>query len=161
KQASHRPGTAPALGLRADRDVFPEYADLREKETTMWFRSPIRSRKPSRPVPSVQRSPRRYTARLLVEALEARSLLSGTVALAPSDDSPLVGEWVSWTATAVDVGATPVYQFCAAPHGGTFHVVRDFSPANSFDWTPMQEGSYDIQVTVKDGYGATETTSAV
>ena len=59
------------------------------------------------------------------------------------------------------VGATPVYQFSAAPHGGAFHVVRDFSPANAFTWTPMQEGNYDIQVTVKDGYQATETTSAV
>ena len=40
-------------------------------------------------------------------------------------------------------------------------MVRDFSPANAFAWTPMQEGTYDIQVTVKDGYQATETTSAV
>src|SRR4029078_6682092 len=94
-------------------------------------------------------SPRRHTARLGVEALEARSLLSGTVTLAPSDDSPLVGERVTWTATATYVGATPVYQFSAAPHGGTFHVMRDFSPANTFTWTPMQEGTYDIQVTVK------------
>src|SRR5206468_7197000 len=86
---------------------------------------------------------------------------SGIVTLAPSDYSPLVGERITWTATADDVGATPVYQFSAAPHGATFHVVRDFSPANTFAWTPMQEGSYDIEVTVKDGYQATETTSAV
>src|SRR5262249_44865492 len=36
----------------------------------------------------------------------------------------------------------------------------DFSPTNTFAWTPMQEGNYDIEVTVKDGYQATETTSA-
>src|SRR5262249_50755421 len=65
------------------------------------------------------------------------------------------------TATAADCGATPVYQFSAAPHGGAFHVVRDFSLANSFTWTPIQEGNYDIEVTVKEGYQATETTSAV
>src|SRR5262245_15557829 len=111
----------------------------------MWFRSPLPSR----------------TARLRVEFLEDRCTPSATVTLAPSDDSPLVGERVTWTATAADCGATPVYQFSAAPHGGAFHVVRDFSPTNSFAWTPMQEGSYDIQVTVKDGYQATETTSAV
>src|SRR5262249_51874710 len=127
----------------------------------MWFRSPIRSRQPRRPVSSVPRSPRRHTARLRVETLEDRSLLSGTVTLAPSDDSPLVGERVTWTATAVDVGPTPVYQFSAAPHGGAFPVVRDFSPANTFTWTPMQEGTYDIEVIVKDGYQATETTSVV
>src|SRR4051794_36480485 len=99
--------------------------------------------------------------RLTLEALDERALPSGTVALAPSVDSPLVGDRVTWTATATDVGASPVYQFSAAPHGGAFHVVRDFSPANSFTWTPMREGTYDIEVTVKDGYQAAETTSAV
>src|SRR5262245_18354550 len=127
----------------------------------MWFRSTLRSRKPRRPVSSVEPSPRRHTTRLQVEPLEDRNLLSGAVTLAPSVDSPLVGERVTWTATAVDVGATPVYQFSAAPHGGAFHLVRDFSPANSFVWTPMQEGTYDIRVTVKDGYQSTEATSAV
>src|SRR5262249_4039879 len=46
-------------------------------------------------------------------------------------------------------------------HGRTFHALRDSSPANTFTWTPMQEGTYDIEVTVKDGYQATATTSAV
>src|SRR5439155_6906875 len=53
------------------------------------------------------------------------------------------------------------YQFSVAPHGDAFRVVRDFSPTNAFAWTPMQEGAYDIEVTVKDGYQATETTTAV
>jgi hypothetical protein len=88
-------------------------------------------------------------------------LPSGTVTLAPSDDSAQVGERITWTATATDVGAAPVYQFSAASHGGSPHVVRDFSPANTFVWTPMQDGSFDIQVTVKDGYQATDITSAV
>jgi hypothetical protein len=84
------------------------------------------------------------------------------VSLAPNEAAPqLVGERITWTATATDCGAAPVYQFSAAPQGGDFHVVRDFSPTNTFAWTPMQEGTYDIQVTVKDGYQATETTSAV
>jgi len=98
--------------------------------------------------------------RLRLEPLDERALPS-TVTLTPSDDSPLVGERVTWTAAASDVGASPVYQFNAAPHGGTFHVVRDFSPTNTFVWTPNQEGTYDIEVTVKDGYQASETTSAV
>ncbi|HJZ55274.1 MAG TPA: aryl-sulfate sulfotransferase [Gemmataceae bacterium] len=127
----------------------------------MWFRSAIRSRKPRRQASSVQQAPRCHAARLQFEPLEDRSLPSGTVTLAPSDDPPLVGERVTWTASAIGVGATPIYQFSAAPHGGSFHVVRDFSPANRFAWTPMQEGSYDIKVTVKDGYHAAETTSAV
>ncbi len=126
----------------------------------MWLRAPFRSRKPRRSVTSVERSSPHPAARLRVESLEDRSLPSGTVTLAPSDDSPLVGERVTWTATASDVGSSPVYQFSAAPHGGTFHVLRDFSPTASFTWTPMREGGYDIEVTVKDGYSAAETASS-
>ncbi len=128
----------------------------------MWLRSLLRSPKPRPPVAPVRRPPRRPAAlRLDVEALEDRCLLSGTVTLAASDDSPLVGERVTWAATAAGVGASPVYQFSVAPHGGAFHVLRDFSPTNSFAWAPMREGSYDVKVAVKDGYQASETTSAV
>ncbi len=127
----------------------------------MWFRSLLKSPKSRPSFVGVRRPSRRTTSRLLFEALEDRSLLSGIVTLVPSDDDLVVGERVTWTATATDVGATPVFQFSTAPQGGVFQVVRDFSPANAFAWTPMQEGSYDIQVTVKDGYFATETASAV
>jgi hypothetical protein len=128
----------------------------------MWFRSFLKSPK-SRPAAAPTRQSSRPSApRLGVEALEDRSLPSGTVSLAPNEPAPqLVGESITWTATATDVGASPVYQFSVAPHGGTFQVVRDFGLANSFTWTPMQEGSYDIEVTVKAGYQATETTSDV
>jgi arylsulfate sulfotransferase len=127
----------------------------------MSFRSLLKSLKSRPALADVRRPARRPTWRLWVEALEDRSLMSGIVMLAASDDSPLVGERVTWTATATDVGAAPVYQFSTAPHGGVFRVVQDFSPANTFAWTPMQEGDYDIQVTVKEGYQATETASAI
>ncbi len=104
----------------------------------------------------------RATRRLVLEQLEDRSLPSCMVSLAPNEAAPqLVGEAITWTATAADCGTTPVYQFSAAPDGGAFHVIRDFSPTNTLTWTPMQEGTYDIEVTVKDGYRATETTTAV
>ncbi len=127
----------------------------------MSFRSLLKSLKSRSSFAGVRRRCRRLTSRLWIEALEDRSLLSGFVTLTPSDDSLLVGEHVTWTATATDVGATPVYQFLVAPHGGESQIVRDFSPTNSFVWTPMQEGDYDIQVIVKDGYAATDTASAV
>src|SRR5919201_931464 len=129
----------------------------------MWLRSPLRSLKPRPSVAPVRRSPRPPTTpRLRVEILEDRSLPSCMVSLAPSEAAPqLVGERITWTATATDCATTSVYQFSVAPHAGAFRVVRDFSPANAFAWTPMQEGAYDIAVTVKDGYQATETTSAV
>ena len=56
-----------------------------------------------------RRSPRRPARRLTLEALDDRTLPSGTVALAPSVPAPqLVGEPVTWTATATDVGGAPV-----------------------------------------------------
>src|SRR5438128_1427161 len=132
----------------------------------MWLSSILNSLSPSSPHARSRRrpSPRRRPAarRLTLEALEDRSLPSCMVSLAPSEAAPqLVGDGITWTATATDCGAAPVYQFSAAPDGGAFRMVRDFSPSNAFTWTPMQEGAYDIQVTVKDGYQATETTTAV
>jgi 3-phytase/alkaline phosphatase D len=83
-----------------------------------------------------------------------------TVSLAPSEASPgLVGEPITWTATAKNCGEAPVYQFNVGPAGGNLRVVRDFSPSNSFTWAPMQEGDYDVQVTVKEGCQAVQTTS--
>src|SRR5262249_19789169 len=129
---------------------------LRKLRSALAPRRPERGHWPQRPGRG------RAIRRLVLEQLEDRSLPSCMVSLAPNEAAPqLVGERITWTATAADCGAAPVYQFSAAPHGGAFHVVRDFSPANAFAWTPMQEGTYDIQVTVKDGYRATETTSAV
>src|SRR5262249_36231667 len=52
------------------------------------------------------------------------------------------------------------YQFRVGPEHGPMHVVRDFSPTNNFTWTPMQEGTYDIQVIAKQGFQATDTESA-
>src|SRR5262249_52484745 len=119
------------------------------------FRPKPRSRR-SRHQPRHRSGPRR----LELEPLEARALPS--VTLTPSEPAPqIVGEPINWTATTTDCGTAPVYQFSAAPHGGAFHVVRDFSPANTFTWTPMQEGNYDIEVIVKDGYQGTDTCSAV
>jgi arylsulfate sulfotransferase len=85
-----------------------------------------------------------------------------TVSLTPSAASPqLVGERITWTATATHCGEAPVYQFSVEPVGGPFHVVRDYTPTNSFAWAPMQEGTYDVRVTVKESYQAVQTTSAV
>src|SRR5262245_34157282 len=84
--------------------------------------------------------------------LEDRCLLS--VSLSGNEPPvPLVGLPVIWTAAASGHGAAPVYQFRVGPTGGPLQMVRDFSPGNSFAWNPLQEGSYTIQVTVKDSFG--------
>src|SRR5438132_6058143 len=138
-------------------------------DSTMQFTSWLRNLRSTLAPGRMERGHRRQrpgrgpaTRRLVLEQLEDRSLPSCMVSLAPSEAAPqLVGERITWTATGSDCGAAPVYQFSVAPHAGAFRVVRDFSPNNAFAWTPMQEGAYDIKVTVKDGYQATDTTTAV
>ena len=91
--------------------------------------------------------------------LEGRCLLS--VSLSGSEPPvPLVGSPVIWTATANGDGPSPVYQFWVEPAGGASQMVQDFSPGNSFTWNPMQQGSYEIQVTVKDSLSASTGESA-
>src|SRR5262249_31566621 len=58
------------------------------------------------------------------------------------------------TATSRGHGRKPVYQFSVGLRGGPLQVVQDFSRSDSFTWDPMQEGTYDIQVVVKSGFGA-------
>jgi hypothetical protein len=98
----------------------------------------------------------------VLEALEDRTLLSCNLSLTPSEASPqLVGDPIVWTATpGSDCPPNLVYQFNVAPAGLPAQIVRDFSPTNSFQWAPMQEGSYDITVIAKAGYRARDTISA-
>jgi hypothetical protein len=104
----------------------------------------------------------RLRLRLRLEELECRNLPS-TISLVPSEPAPqLVGQPITWTAT-VSNGPTAglVYQFSDGPIDGPFHMVRDFSPNNTFTWAPMEEGEYKIKVTVKQGFAATDAESAV
>ncbi len=122
----------------------------------MWqLLAPFRERTEGR------RNPGRYTRRyrLQCQPLEDRCLLS--VSLTDSGPLvPLVGSPVVWTAAASGHGESPVYQFSVGPIGGVFHVVRDFDASDSFTWNPMQEGRYDIRVTVKDGFDSSTGESA-
>ena len=122
----------------------------------MWqLLTPFRKRAEARHTPA--RRPRRY--RPHCKPLEDRCLLS--VSLTHSGPPvPLVGSPVTWTATASGDGTTPVYQFSVGPTGGASQMVQDFSTSNSFTWNPMQQGSYDIQVIVKDSFSASTGESA-
>ena len=88
-----------------------------------------------------------------------------TVSLQPSAPSPqLVGQRIVWTAAAANCGAAPVYQFKVADLAdelSRFAIVRDFSLDKAFAWAPMHEGAYAVEVSVKEGFDATQVTSAV
>ncbi|HMB03766.1 MAG TPA: aryl-sulfate sulfotransferase [Isosphaeraceae bacterium] len=111
---------------------------------------------------SARRRPPTPRARLRLEALEDRYLLSGGITLTPSEAAPqLVGEPITWTATVPNATPGLVYQFSVGSPSGPFQMVRDFSPDDHFTWVPMQEGTYRIRVTVKEGFDAAYTQAAV
>jgi hypothetical protein len=92
--------------------------------------------------------------------VRADPLKSG-VELTPSAPVPqFVGAPVVWTAAVADAQPGLVYQFSVGAEGGPMHVVRDYSPSNSFSFTPMQEGNYRIQVNIKDSYDTAVTTES-
>jgi arylsulfate sulfotransferase len=97
----------------------------------------------------------------ICKLLEERCLLS-VVLTENVPPAPLVGSPVTWTATASGDGSTPVYQFKVGEPDGSNNVVQDFSLSNSFTWNPMEEGTYEIQVIVKnsDDVSAGESASA-
>jgi arylsulfate sulfotransferase len=123
----------------------------------MWqFVTPSRKRAAG-PHTSVRRS-RRHRPRCT--PLEDRCLLSVSLTeTAPG--VPYVGSPVVWTAMSGGHGSKPVYQFSVGLQGGALQVVRDFGSGDSFTWNPMQEGTYDIQVVVKNGFKKAKGESAI
>jgi len=76
-----------------------------------------------------------------------------TVTLTPSTPSPApVGTIVTWRAdTSVAGSGTLWYRFRTGPAGGDLHMVRDFGPQNSLDWTVSDhEGPYQVEVTARN-----------
>ncbi|HWZ83755.1 MAG TPA: aryl-sulfate sulfotransferase [Terriglobales bacterium] len=98
---------------------------------------------------------------LLFPAIGRAASSPCTPTLTASPPSPqLVGQRVIWTATPANCGAAPVYKYRIATTSG-FRVVRDFNLGNTLSWGPLQEGPYQVMVSVKDGFSATDSTSAV
>ncbi len=79
--------------------------------------------------------------------------LAQTVTLTPSVTSPQkLGTSVTWTATVQNpvAGHTYGYRF-SSTFNGISQIVQDYSPANTFTWTPYTvEGAYKFSVTARD-----------
>ncbi len=116
----------------------------------MWqLVTPSRKRAAARRTPV--RLPRQH--RPTCTPLEDRRLLSVYLSdIAPAGSE--VGSPVTWTATSTSLGRKPVYQFSVGQPGGPLQVVSDFSLGDSFTWNPIQQGTYEIQVVAKAGFGA-------
>ena len=124
----------------------------------MWqLLTPFRKRVEARR--TLARRPRRY--RPHCTPLEDRCLLSVSL----TDTAP-AGPWSDRRSSGrrrpAATGQHPSTSSASDRPAVPLQVVSDFSPSNSFTWNPMQQGTYDIQVIVKDGFSATtsESTSA-
>lgn len=99
----------------------------------------------------------------IVLGLTGLSFATPTVTLASSLTSPQpVGTLITWTATASDGDpGTLMYTFSSGAQGGSLALVRDFGYLDSFPWNPpLQEGSYEVQVIVRNNStGKTATAS--
>jgi hypothetical protein len=85
-----------------------------------------------------------------------------SVTINSSLPSPVpLGTTIRFAAVAVGAKGGVWYRYRAREVGKDFHVIKDFSPDNTLDWTTiLHEGSYEIQVTVRD-LSSGETADAV
>lgn len=85
----------------------------------------------------------------------------GQVTLIPNvASSQPVGKSITWTAQVTD-SVPVVYRFTvSSTPSGPPVIMRDFSPKNTFTMALLHEGTYQVQVTAKEGYTGTATTSA-
>jgi arylsulfate sulfotransferase len=69
----------------------------------------------------------------------------------PGSGAP-VGSTITWTASNSSTGPNS-FRFTVQRPDGAKVITRDFDIYNSFQWTPLEEGSYKISVTLRDANG--------
>jgi arylsulfate sulfotransferase len=87
-----------------------------------------------------------------------------SVALTPSPASPSpAGAVITWTASTTRTsGENLWYRFRVRTLDGDFRVVRDYGPDTSLTWATTREGTYEMEVSVRDrATGGTAVTSAL
>ncbi len=88
-----------------------------------------------------------------------------SISLSPSAPSPApLGSVVTWTASVSDADPGVLwYRFRAHRADQPFHIVRDYAPVTTLDWTAVdQEGTYEIELSVRNlSSGENQTVSAL
>ncbi len=96
---------------------------------------------------------------LVVFVVAARLEAAMSVSLAASPPGPApVGTVISWKAQVDGAGSDLWYRFRVREPGGSFRMIRDFGPVSTLDWTALEEGAHEVEVSVRDHAG-TETTT--
>ena len=96
--------------------------------------------------------------------LAAAILVEASIGVSLIADQPgpvAVGTMVTWVAQPSNAGSDVLwFRFRVRPDGGAFRVVRDYGPLSSLVWTALDEGTYEIEASVRDKFTG-ETATAV
>ena len=80
--------------------------------------------------------------------LEAAMAVSLTAS--PPGPAP-VGTMITWKAAVFGAGSGDFrYRFRAREAGGGFRTIRDYGPLSTLDWTAIDEGAYELELSVRD-----------
>ncbi|HKD12671.1 MAG TPA: hypothetical protein VKE50_11370, partial [Thermoanaerobaculia bacterium] len=99
-------------------------------------------------------------AAMIAAAIPAEASIG--VSLEADQPGPVVvGTVVTWVARPSNAGSDVLwFRFRVRPAGGAFRVVRDYGPLSSLVWTALNEGTYEIEASVRDKFTG-ETATAV
>jgi arylsulfate sulfotransferase len=94
----------------------------------------------------------------------AAAQLSAATSLSLTADAPSpapVGTMITWSAQVLEPPSDVLwYRFRARDAGGDFHVIRDYGPLRTLAWTALDEGTYEVELSVKQP-GGPEIATAV
>lgn len=86
----------------------------------------------------------------------AAARLSATAPfLAADPPSPApVGTMITWSAQVLGVPSSSLwFRFRAREAGGEFRLIRDYGPLNTLAWTSLDEGAYEVELSVREPGG--------
>ncbi len=89
----------------------------------------------------------------LIAAVGGAARVEGAIgaALDASPTGPAaVGTMVRWIAQVTEGSDDLWYRFRVREPGGGVRMIRDFGPIDTLDWTSLDEGVYELELTVRD-----------
>src|SRR5436853_6767874 len=73
--------------------------------------------------------------------------ITAVVAVLAKPNPPVGTTLIAAAANTGIAPDAPQYRFEIAASGGTFKIIKDYSEANIAEWTPIEEGLYQIRLT--------------
>jgi hypothetical protein len=93
-------------------------------------------------------------SQVIIDRQDIASCMPG-VRLSASPPSPQPPNTpITWTAVAIG-GTAPEFRFWVQPQGGPFTLAQDYSPSNTFTWTPTVAGDYFVIVWARSSGSST------